>query len=250
MKVSVITICFNAEDTIEDTIKSVLSQNYNKLEYIIKDGGSNDNTLKIIDQYKDKITKIISCKDEGLYDALNQAITSATGDVIGFIHADDVFYDESVISTIAKAFDQKDVHAVYGDLQYVYKNDTSKVYRNWKALSYKEGMFLKGWMPPHPTFYVRREVYNKFGLYNTTFKSAGDYELMLRYIHKYRISLHYIQKVLVKMRVGGKSNVTFKNRIRANMEDRRAWKINGLTPSAFTLLKKPLSKLGQFLKKE
>lgn len=248
MKVSIVTICYNSDDTIRDTIESVLSQDYPNIEYIIKDGGSTDRTLEIVNEYKDNISKIVSCKDRGLYDAINQGIELSTGDIVGLIHADDLFYDNSVISKIVKQFNDNDVDAIYGDLQYVNQNDTDKVFRSWKAGKYQEGDFLKGWMPPHPTFYVKKEVYNKLGLYNTSFKSAGDYELMLRFIHKEKIKLSYIPEFLVKMRVGGKSNATITNRIKANLEDRRAWKINDIKPNLLTLFQKPFRKINQFLK--
>lgn len=249
MKVSIITICYNAEDTIRDTIESVLSQSYPFIEYIIKDGGSTDNTLKIVDEYKDRIAIVQSKQDMGLYDALNQGIELATGDVVGALHADDVFATTNVVQQLVDTFSKFNSDAVYGDLQYVAREDVTKVVRNWKSGNYKENSFYHGWMPPHPTFYVKRELFETYGNYNTSFRSAGDYELMLRFIHKNKISLTYLPEVMVLMRVGGKSNVSLKNRIRANKEDRKAWEINGLKSSPFTMLKKPLRKISQYFKK-
>jgi glycosyltransferase involved in cell wall biosynthesis len=246
MKISIITVCFNSAKTIEDTIQSVLSQDYPNVEYIIVDGGSKDATLDIVKKYSANISHFISEPDKGIYDAMNKGIALATGDVVGILNSDDVYYDSQVLSHISKAFEVTNADAVYGDLVYVASNNLEKVTRVWKSKPYTEGAFLKGWMPPHPTFYVKKSCYNQLGNYSLKLKSAADYELMLRFIHKYKISLAYIPKTLVKMRVGGESNVSLKNRLRANKEDRMAWKMNGLKPHFYTLFLKPLSKLKQF----
>ena len=248
MKISIITICYNSAETIEDTLRSVTSQDYADVEYVIVDGASKDNTLEIVNRYRDKITTVISEKDKGLYDALNKGIAVCTGDVIGILHSDDIYASSSVLSRVMKEFTDPAVDGAYGDLHYVDRENTDKIIRNWKSGPYREGLFLKGWMPPHPTFFVRRELYQKFGVFTTELRSSADYELMLRFIHKNKIQLSYIPEVLVKMRVGGKSNVSWKNRIRANREDRQAWKMNGLKPGLFTLIRKPLSKIFQFLR--
>ncbi len=248
MKISIITVCFNSGATIETTIQSVLSQDYPDIEYIMIDGKSSDNTFEVISKYKKNIATIISEKDEGIYFALNKGIALATGDVIGILHADDFYTDKKKISRIADEFIQKKVDSIYGDLQYVYKDNASKVLRSWKSGIYKHGLFLRGWMPPHPTFFVKKSVYEKLGAFNTQLKSASDYELMLRFLHKHKISVSYIPEVLVKMRAGGKSNVTFMNRIKANREDHLAWKLNNLKPGLFTLWLKPLSKISQFFR--
>ena len=248
MKVSIITVCYNSSETIESTIRSVISQNYSGIEYIIVDGGSTDDTLQIVERHKSKIAKVISEKDDGIYDAINKGIAQASGDIIAILHADDFYPAENIISLITEAFTQKNVDAVYGDLQYVDRSDTSIIKRNWNSGEYKKQNFLKGWMPPHPSFFAKKECYKKFGVFNTTLKSAADYELMLRFLYKHNCSVAYIPQVLVKMRVGGKSNVSIMNRIKANREDKRAWELNGLTPELLTFIKKPLSKLGQFFK--
>ena len=247
MKISIITVCFNSEKTIEDTIQSVLSQNYPDIEYIIVDGASTDSTLNIIDKYSNKITTVISESDNGIYDAMNKGVKASTGDVVGILNSDDIYANENIISLVVKNI--KDTDATYGNLDYVESDDVSKVTRRWCSKVYSEGMFLKGWMPPHPTFFVRKSIYNKLGLYSLELKSAADYELMLRFIHKHKIKLAFIDEVLVKMRIGGESNSSFKNRLRANKEDRKAWKMNNLKPNLFTLVRKPLSKISQFIKK-
>lgn len=249
LKVSIITVCYNSSETIESTIRSVVSQNYTNIEYIVVDGLSSDSTLSIVEKYKNKIAKVISEKDNGIYDAINKGIAASTGDVVAILHADDFYTNENVIAAVVAVFESENVNAVYGDLQYVDRIDTTIIKRNWISGAYKKENFLKGWMPPHPSFFVTKECYNKFGLFNTDLKSAADYELMLRLLYKNNCSVNYIPQVLVKMRVGGKSNVSLINRIKANREDKKAWEMNGLEPGAFTFIQKPLSKLGQFFKK-
>jgi len=248
LKVTIITTSKNSEATIEDTIRSVISQDYPEIEYIIIDSCSTDKTLERINNYKGEISRIVSEKDEGLYYALNKGIQLASGDIIGNLNSDDFYADPTVISKVVETFKNKNSDAVYGDLHYVDKNNPGKIIRNWVSKEYKEGMFLKGWMPPHPTFFVRTGIYSKYGSFNTSFASAADYEIMLRFIHKHKISIAYLPMVLVKMRIGGKSNKSLLNRIKANLEDRKAWKINGLKPGFLTLFLKPVLKLSQYWK--
>lgn len=248
-KVSIITVCYNSSKTIEDTIKSVLSQSYKNIEYVIIDGLSTDNTLEIINKYKNDIAVIISEKDKGLYDAINKGISLASGDIIANLNSDDFYIDENVISDVVSKFEGENTDLLYSDLYYVEEENTDKVTRYWKSGEYKQGAFFKGWMPPHPTFFVKKDVYNKYGVFNLTLKSAADYEIMLRFIHKYECSVSYLNRVTVRMRVGGVSNSSLSNRIKANREDREAWEINGLKPKPFTLILKPLSKISQFFNK-
>ncbi|MCE3280647.1 MAG: glycosyl transferase family 2 [Bacteroidetes bacterium] len=246
MKVSIITVCFNSASTIETTIRSVVSQDYKNIEYIIIDGSSTDNTLSIVGKYKDSISKVISEKDNGIYFAINKGISLASGNIIGILHADDFYSDNHVISKVVDAFRKTGADTLYGDLHYVNRTETTKITRHWKSGEYWDGLFYKGWMPPHPSFFVQKKCYDMYGTYNTSLRSAADYELMLRLLHKHKCSTVYLPEVLVKMRVGGKSNVTLLNRIKANREDKKAWLLNGLKPGFFTFIRKPLSKLGQF----
>ena len=250
MKISIITITYNSAQTLEDTLKSVTSQDYPNLEYIIIDGKSKDTTLQIVDKYKSGIAKVVSERDKGLYDALNKGIKHATGDVIGMLHSDDLYANESVISNVMKKFaEDPSIEGVYADLVFVNRNDTNKSMRVWESGTYQEGDFLKGWMPPHPTFFVRKEVYEKFGGFNTELKLSADYELMLRLIHKNNIKLAYLPQVIVKMRMGGVSNVSFFVKLKANLEDKLAWKLNGMKPKFSTIIMKPLRKIKQYFKR-
>ena len=247
LNVSIITVCYNSAETIESTIKSVITQDYDNIEYIIVDGKSSDDSLKIVEKYKQNISKILSEKDDGLYFAINKGIALATGDIIAILHADDFYCANNIISSVVKIFEEKNIDTVYGDLQYVDRSDTSIITRQWKSNEYKQGLFKMGWMPPHPSFFVCKSCYDKYGLFNTALKSAADYEIMLRLLERYKCSSFYLPLVMVKMRVGGKSNITIKNRIKANREDKKAWLLNGLKPGIFTFIMKPLSKVGQFV---
>lgn len=248
-KVSIITVCYNSAKTIEDTIQSVINQTYDNIEYIIVDGLSTDNTLEIVNKYKEKITKVISEKDAGLYDAINKGIGLATGEIIANLNSDDFYIDNNVIADVVAKMQEENSDTLYADLYYVDEIDTNKVVRNWVSGNYKKGAFFKGWMPPHPTFFVRKKVYNNYGKFNLELKSAADYEIMLRFIHKHECSISYLPRVVVRMRVGGVSNASIKNRLKANREDKRAWEMNGLTPKPYTLIFKPLSKVLQFVRK-
>ncbi|MCL5023038.1 MAG: glycosyltransferase [Nitrospirae bacterium] len=269
MKLSIITAVFNSKPYIDACIRSVLNQSYHNVEHIIIDGGSTDGTLEVIKKVLSrqnsqrvkepkvcsslsapcaKLT-VVSEPDNGIYDALNKGIRLATGDVVGFLHADDLYAHERVIETVISEMTKHNVKSCYGDLLYVDKDTTDKVIRHWKSSPYRDSLFERGWMPPHPTFFVKKEVYEKYGCFNTDFKIAADYELMLRFLEKYRISTLYIPEVLIKMRIGGTSNRSVGNLIKKSSEDYRAMKmhnVGGLT----TLLRKNLSKLPQFFKRQ
>ncbi|MEO9533045.1 MAG: glycosyltransferase family 2 protein [Crocinitomicaceae bacterium] len=248
MKISIITVAYNAASTIKDTIDSVLSQEGIDLEYVIIDGGSKDETVQIVESYGDQIHTFISEPDKGIYDGMNKGVALATGDIVGILNADDFYSNENVLSKVVETF-VEGVEASYADLVYVDQEDTDRITRTWKSGKYESGAFKKGWMPPHPTFFVRKEIYEKFGAYSLELKSAADYEFMLRVIHKHQIKVVYLPEIIVRMRQGGASNSSLKNRINANKEDRKAWEMNGLKPGTFTLIRKPLSKISQFFKR-
>jgi glycosyltransferase involved in cell wall biosynthesis len=249
LRVSIITIVYNNRATFEECVNNVLSQSYKEIEYIVVDGGSNDGTIDIIQAYRERISQWISEPDHGIYDAMNKGIKMASGEVIGFLHSSDVYAHPRVIEEVVKVFENSNVSSVYGDLQYVDQKDLNRVIRHWKSSPYRRGKFKQGWMPPHPTFFVRREIYEKFGNFNTHFQIAGDYELMLRFLERYRISAAYIPEVLVKMRWGGISNGGVKNILVKSYEDYRAWGMNDLNGSVHTILFKNLCKIPQFLGK-
>jgi len=246
MKISIITATYNSAATVGDTLTCISRQDHPDIEHIIVDGGSKDGTVDLASSFP-HVAKLVSEKDGGIYDAMNKGIGLATGEIIGILNSDDVYTDTSVLSDVAAAFADPTVMTVYGDLQYVQPDDMNKIIRTWKTGNFKRSSFYFGWMPPHPTFFVRKEVYAKAGGFNISLRSAADYEFMLRTLLKMEMSTHYIPRVIVKMRAGGMSNVSLGNRLKANMEDRMAWKLNGLKPYFFTLYLKPLRKITQFI---
>jgi glycosyltransferase involved in cell wall biosynthesis len=246
MKVSIITPTFNSADTLQDTIHSIGIQTHSDIEYIIIDGGSKDGTIDIIKKNVDLIAYWISEPDHGIYDAMNKGISMATGEIIAILNSDDFYVHEYVISEVVNCFKRNQVDSIYGNLQYVGRENTSKVIRHWVSGHYQRRKFLFGWMPPHPAFFVKRKLYLFLGQFNTQLKTSADYELMLRFLYKHKVSSHYLPELLVKMRVGGASNQSWKKRVIANLEDRRAWKMNGLQPYFFTAVLKPLRKINQF----
>ena len=247
--VSIITTVLNGKKTIEDTINSILSQSFNNIEYIIVDGGSTDGTIEIVDKYKSKISKFISEKDKGIYDGMNKGIKLATGDIVGILNSDDVYASDDVIETVVKEMEGKNADVCWGDLVYVAKDNSNRSIRHWKSSEFQKGKFKKGWVPPHPTFFVRKFVYEKYGYFNLSFPIAADYELMLRFLEKEGIKSCYIPRILVKMRTGGESNKNVKNIIKQNIECYKAWGVNGLKITPFNIILKPLLKIGQFFKK-
>jgi len=249
MTISIITICYNSASTIEDTVKSVLAQDYPDIEYIIVDGASKDNTLEIVNRYKEKISKIVSEPDKGIYDAMNKGIALCTGELIGILNSDDMYSSENILSHVVKKITEEKTDSLYGDIIYVERDKMEKIHRYWKSEPFKRENFRKGWMPPHPAFFVKREIYQKYGLFRTELTTSADYEIMLRFLYKEKISACYLPEVITKMRLGGISNISIKNRIRSNKEDRMAWRMNGLKPGPFTFIRKPLSKVFQFIKK-
>lgn len=246
VKISIITTVLNAVDTIGDCIKSVYNQTI-PVEHIIVDGGSTDGTKQIIrDKYLSYISKYISEPDKGIYDGMNKGLDFATGNVIGFLNADDMYAKSDTLSKVLKVFTDSNVDSCYGDLVYIDPVKTDHISRYWQSSSFNSKSFYWGWMPPHPTFFVKKNVYEKYGCFNLALGSAADYELMLRFLCRHNISSIHIPEILVKMRAGGVSNASFKSRIKANKSDRLAWKVNDLTPYPWTLIFKPLSKIKQF----
>jgi len=249
MKISIITAVFNRVKTIGDAIASIQSQTYANVEHIIQDGGSTDGTLQILRGEVGVSARIVSAKDKGIYDAINRGISRATGDVIGLMHSDDVFAHAHVLEKVVSAFENHTIDGVYGDIQYVAANDPKRVVRHWRSAEYSPALLKCGWMPPHPTLYLRREVFERFGMYDTSFQIAADYDAMLRFLAKGQIKLAYIPEVLVKMRLGGESNRSLGRIIQKSREDLRALRKNGVGGIG-TLSAKNLRKLGQFIVKD
>ncbi len=248
MKFSIITATYNNRNTIADAINSVASQTYKNIEHIIIDGASTDGTLSIIKNTPGKISKIISESDNGIYDALNKGIKNATGDIIVFLHADDIFAETKIIEKAAKLFEKKQTDSIYGDLRYVAKENTDKTLRYWKSGEYSFSKLKKGWMPPHPTFFIKKEIYDKYGIFDTEFKIAADYDIILRFLGKHKISTAYLPEVITKMRIGGENNKNIKNIILKMKEDIKALKKNNIG-GFHTLVMKNITKIPQLFRK-
>jgi len=249
MKISIVTVCFNSEKTIEDTIKSVISQTYFPfVEYVIIDGLSCDRTLELINKYSKHLKFVVSERDMGIYDAMNKGIQAANGDVIGILNSDDLYFDQYVLEEVAKSFDQdKDLDFLYGDIVYVKQVDTSKIVRKWVSKRYFPKFFDYGNVPPHPALFIRKRVIEKVGLFNLDFKFAADYEYMLRLFKKYNFNTKYINRFIVKMRLGGATNKSLRNIFKGNVEIYKAWKFNGFSMPLYFFPIKLFKRLIQFV---
>lgn len=248
MKISIITVVYNNNLTIKDAINSVLSQTYKNIEYIIIDGASSDGTVEIIKSYGDKITKFISEPDSGLYDAMNKGIELATGDVIGILNSDDFYIDELVIEKVVKVFEEKRVDSLYADLLYVKPDNLLKTVRYYDSSQFNPSKFAYGWMPAHPTFFVKKEIYKKYGVFRKDLKIAADFDLLTRFLYTHKISYFYMKEVLVKMRVGGVST-SFSSIWINNIEALRVCRENGIKTNIFKILSKYPSKILGLLKR-
>jgi len=247
-KVSIIIATYNSSYSITESIRSLLSQDHKNIEYNIIDGKSTDDTLVKVAKLENEANlkfKIISETDKGIYDALNKGVNLSDGDVVGFLHSDDILANKSVIAKIVKVFEDEDVDGVYGDLQYVTKDNTNKVVRKWKSSEFKIDLLKKGWMPAHPTLFLKKEVYQKHGQFDLSFIIAGDYEFMLRVFKDNSLSFRYLPIVITRMRLGGISNRSFSNILQKMKEDYRAIKINKIG-GLMTLIQKNTSKIRQF----
>lgn len=246
MKVSIITSCYNREATIRGAIESVLSQDYPDIEYIIIDGASKDNSLSIINEYKDRITKIVSEPDHGMYEAINKGIRMATGDIIGLVHSDDFLYSPQTISHIVKRFKETEADFLYGDGLFVNAENTDKIVRNWIGGDYRLWKVKHGWLPLHPTCYIRREVMMRRGLYNESYKIAADSDLLFRYLLGGELTVTYLKEYIIKMRMGGLSTDKIRRKQMWN-EDIKMYNSHGMNPT-ITKIEKMLWKVPQFVK--
>lgn len=244
MKVSIITVCFNSAASIGDTVKNVLAQDYRDIEYIVIDGGSTDGTLEILAKYRGGISRCVSKPDKGVYDAMNKGIRLSSGDIVAFLNGDDMYANGNVVGEMVKFILSNNLDAAYGDLVYIDRNNTNRITRFWKTGEYKNRAFCSGWVIPHPTFFCRRQVFEKYGYFNEDFQIAADFELMLRFIEKHRINIGYLPKVIVKMQRGGKANV-LRGVIHGNWEIIKSFHLNGLRLSPWFFIRKPITKISQ-----
>ena len=244
MKISIVTAVYNNREVVVDAIESILTQSFSNVELVLIDGGSTDGSLDALAIYRDRISVLVSEPDGGIYDALNKGIRLASGDVVGFLHSDDLLADEHALKRVADAFADPDVDAVYGDLVYVRRSDPTEVVRYWRAGEFKIDNLRWGWMPPHPTFYVRRHLYERLGGFDVTYRIAADYDCMLRFL-THGVRVKYLPHLLVKMRMGGASNRSIGNMLLKSREDYRALAQNGIG-GIRALIGKNIRKLPQF----
>ncbi len=249
MTISIITAVYNNKNYIADCIESVLLQSYKNIEHIIIDGGSVDGTKEILENYRSKIACYISEPDKGMYDAINKGISEATGDIIGILHSDDLFAGKNIVAEIANTFLKTNADGVYGDLLYVERANVSKIIRYWKSSPFLVGNLKKGWMPPHPTLFLRKDVLNKTGFYNTNYKIAADYDFMLRVLTTPGLRFECVPSVITHMRTGGASNRSIKNIILKSWEDYLILKRNKVG-GFYALFLTNFSKLGQFFRRK
>ena len=245
MKISVITAVYNRRDTLADAVRSLQAQTYDNFEHVVMDAASTDGSLDVLGELADERMKLTSECDDGIYDALNKGMARATGDIIGLMHSDDFFASNSVLELVARGFENPEVDAVYGDLQYVSASNPQRVIRHWSSGEFSHAKLKRGWMPPHPTLYIRKSVLDRWGNYDTSYRISADYDAILRWFGQGQIRTKYVPEVFVKMRTGGESNQSLTKILRKSREDYRALQINrvgGLGALAF----KNLSKLNQF----
>jgi len=248
VKISIITVTFNSARTISDCISSVNSQTYENIEHIIIDGASVDNTVDIIRFMENRVSKIVSEPDEGIYYAMNKGIAEATGQIVGILNSDDFYVKKTVLSEIASCFQNNDVDCVFGNINYVKSQKPEKIIRRWQSGCYKRGSFQRGWHPAHPAFFTKKSVYDRYGIFNLNFKLAADFELMLRILEKYGISNFYIEDSLINMRLGGATSRSLINIIKQNIECYKAFRVNSIDVSPLYFLYRLLPKLKQFIK--
>ncbi|MDO6440377.1 glycosyltransferase family 2 protein [Cyclobacterium sp. 1_MG-2023] len=247
MKISLITVTYNSAKTLQDTISSVAQQEYPDIEYIVVDGNSKDNTVDIIKENESTVSNWVSERDKGMYDAMNKGIKMATGDVVGILNSDDFFFDTKVLAEIANAFHSPSTDAVIGDIVFVDDEDENKIIRRYSAKKWKPSKFAWGYMPPHPSFFVRKEFFDKLGAYKTDYKIAADYELLIRFLLKGGINWKYLPIVTTKMRMGGLSTQGFQSLVTLNKEIARGCKENQVYTNPAMIYSKYLFKPFEFI---
>ena len=246
MKVSLVTVCRNAGPVIAATLDSIVSQTHGNIEVVVIDGASTDDTVKILEGYRSKLGYVVSEPDKGIYDAMNKGLRAATGDVIGFVNAGDLLMTSEVVAKVVEAFERTGAHAVYGDIIMVDEADPNKVKRTWKGGAYRRDRFERGWMPPHIATFIRRDAYERLGLFNTDLRIAADYEILLRMLYVNKLPTTHISDILVRFRLGGLSNGSLRHIMKANAEVRRSWTLNGLKAPPLLVTRKLWSKVLQY----
>ncbi len=246
MKITIVTVCRNAADTIADTLESVATQSHDDVEHIVIDGASTDDTLKIVEHYADTLAHVLFESDHGVYDAMNKSLALASGEVVGFLNADDVYMHQDVLAKVSATMADPAIDACYADLIYVDRAQARRVVRHWISRDYPPGLFEQGWMPAHPTFFVRKSVYARFGGFDLRYRLQADFDLALRLIRIHGIQTRYVPEVWVRMRVGGMSNNSIWNIGRGNLEAYSSCRTNGLNVSPWFIMTKVLSRIPQF----
>jgi glycosyltransferase involved in cell wall biosynthesis len=249
MKFSIITSTLNSANTICLSVASVNGQTYPDIEHIIIDGASTDNTLEKIHSEPNRIAKVISEPDGGIYEAINKGILNSTGDIIGILHSDDVFGSDTIMEEIGNRFVQNSADIVYGDLVYVSSKDNNRIIRLWKSKPFERSLITKGWMPPHPTMFIKRDVFLKYGLYDLRYRISSDYDLILRLMKEEKLKFDYLPDVVTRMRLGGVSNNRLDNILQKSTEDYRIIRKHSIPFPAAVLFRKNISKLNQFFTK-
>lgn len=247
MKVSIVTVCWNSEKHIKSAIQSILDQTYSNIEYIIIDGGSKDGTLNIIREYEPQFNgrmRWITENDTGIYDAMNKGIALTTGDVVGLLNSDDIYMSKNIVENVVNCFLENNIDSLFADLYYVKEDDTNKIVRKWKTG--ERNRFSAGWHPAHPTFFVKKQVYNTYGVFDLKYKIAADFELMLRFLEKHNISSYYLKRYILKMRLGGESNRSLLNIKKGNREIRNAFKKHQIEIPFYYTYKRWMLKVFQY----
>ena len=251
MKISVVTVVYN-NILVGEALDSIIAQRLepgDELEIVVIDGGSTDGTLSVLDSYRDRLAVYLSEKDNGIYDGMNKGLERTTGDIIGTLNSDDLYDNDSVLADVIKSFRESNAGIVYGDLVYVKKKNPAKVVRYWISNPFCDGLFEKGWVPPHPTFFVHKEVYAKYGRFDLKYRLAADFELMVRFLAKARVKSMYVPKLFVRMRLGGATNKNIGNIIKGGLECQNACVVNGLIVPIWFIPRRWLSRVPQFFKR-
>ena len=248
MKISIVTVCFNAAETIAGTLESVARQTHVDVEHIVIDGASSDGTMDVVRRYENRLARVVSEPDQGIYDAMNKGLALATGEIVTFLNADDIYANNGVLAGVAQILADPVVDACYADLIYVSKDDPNRIVRYWKSKPYVPGLCLKGWMPAHPTFFVRKAVLDRHGGFDTAFKLQSDFDLMVRLFELHQITTRYVPEIWVRMRMGGASNESIGNVWQGNLEAWRSCRKRGFAVSPWFIVRKIASRFPQYLR--